>query len=154
MELAEAIANFKSVGLDSNIFIYFYQEHPQFLPIVRPIFERLDNDLTFHGVTSIVTLIEVNTLPLRSKRQDLVKTYTDALLNSPSVSAYPLNARIAKRAAELRAKFNLRTPDAIQIATAIIAKADAFITNDERLKKVNDITVLIVADYESNRERE
>jgi len=149
MELAEAISHCKIVGLDSNIFIYAYQEHPQFLPIVRPIFARLDNDIEFHAVTSIVSLIEINTLPLRLNRQDLAKTYTDALLNSTNITTYPLDSTIAKKSAELRAKFNLRTPDAIQIATAIVAKAEAFITNDERLKKVDALPVLIIAEYQS-----
>ncbi len=148
MELTDALANFKTVGLDSNIFIYAYQEHPQFLPLVRPLFERLDTDPEFRAVTSIVTLIELTSHPIRLNRQDLVKTYTRALLNSPSVTAYPLDIPIAQKAAELRAKFNLRTPDAIQLATAIVAKAEAFITNDERLKKVEEIPVLIVAEFE------
>ncbi len=148
MELADAIADFKTVGLDSNIFIYAYQEHPQFLSLVRSLFERLDTDPEFRAVTSIITLIEVTSHPIRLNRQDLVKTYTTALLNSASVTTYPLNTPIAQKAAELRAKFNLRTPDAIQIATAIVAKAEAFITNDERLKKVAEIPVLIVAGFE------
>lgn len=151
MELVEAISDFKIVGLDSNIFIYAYQEHPQFLPIVRPIFVRLDHDAEFHAVTSIVSLIEINTLPLRLNRQDLATTYTDALLNSTSIMTYPLDSTIAQKSAELRAKFNLRTPDAIQIATAIVAKAEGFITNDERLKKVDAFPILIVAEYQASK---
>ncbi|WP_225896572.1 type II toxin-antitoxin system VapC family toxin [Amazonocrinis nigriterrae] len=40
---------------------------------------------------------------------------------------------IAETAAQLRADSNLRTPDAIQIATAIRAGASFFVTNDARL---------------------
>ncbi len=151
MELADAIAAFKTVGLDANIFIYAYQEHPQFLSIVRPIFERLDTDPSFRAVTSVITLIEVTSHPIRLNRQDLVRTYTTALLNSPSVTTYPLDVPIAQKAAELRARFNLRTPDAIQIATAIVTKAEAFITNDERLKKVREILILIVTEFQPSK---
>jgi hypothetical protein len=50
--LSEAIADYQVVGVDSNVFIYAYKEHPQFLPIVRPLFERLDADPEFRLVTS------------------------------------------------------------------------------------------------------
>ena len=50
-------------------------------------------------------------------------------------------------AADLRARFNLRTPDAIQVATAIIAGAQAFITNDARLKSVTEIPVLLISAF-------
>lgn len=95
----------------------------------------------------MITLIEVITQPLRLNRQDLVGTYTNALLNSPNVLTLPIDSTIAHRAAELRARFNLRTPDAIQLATALIAQADVFITNDERLKNVTDIPVLLIGEY-------
>ncbi|MCP4258155.1 MAG: type II toxin-antitoxin system VapC family toxin, partial [Planctomycetes bacterium] len=44
-------------------------------------------------------------------------------------------------AAKLRAKYSIKTPDAIQIATGVIMKADVFLTNDINLKNVNDIEV-------------
>jgi predicted nucleic acid-binding protein len=44
-----------------------------------------------------------------------------------------VSAPIAEEAARLRAKHNLRTPDSIQIATAINAGAMSFLTNDAQL---------------------
>jgi hypothetical protein len=43
---------------------------------------------------------------------------------------------VAERAAELRARYNLRTPDALQVATALVRRCEAFLTNDARLKRV------------------
>lgn len=147
MELAQAIAAFHVVALDTNVFIYAYQEHPRYLPVVRPLFARLDSDPEFRAVTSIITLIEVIAHPLRLHRYDLVATYTTALLNSAKVWTMPVDVLIARRAAELRAEYNLRTPDAIQIATAIVAGAQAFITNDERMKNVKQIPILVIGDF-------
>lgn len=147
MELVQVIANHRLVGLDTNVFIYAYQEHPRYLPLLRPLFARLDTDPEFRVVTSIITLIEITVLPIRLNRQDLVSTYTTALLNSPNVTVQHVDTTVAHKAAELRAKLNLRTPDAIQIATAIIAGAEAFITNDERFKSVMDIPILLIDDF-------
>ena len=44
-----------------------------------------------------------------------------------------VSATIAEKAAELRAAYSLRTPDCIQIATAIAAGATSFLTNDAQL---------------------
>ena len=49
---------------------------------------------------------------------------------------------IAENAAKLRADYNLRTPDAIQMATAIYAGASFFLTNDIRLPSLPALTVL------------
>jgi predicted nucleic acid-binding protein len=51
-----------------------------------------------------------------------------------------------QRAAELRATHGLRTPDAIQLATAMDAGAAALLTNDTRLRTVAGLEVLILAE--------
>ena len=47
-------------------------------------------------------------------------------------------------AAELRANYSIKTPDAIQIATAIIHGANNFLTNDPALKRIDSINVLVL----------
>jgi predicted nucleic acid-binding protein len=42
----------------------------------------------------------------------------------------------AKAAARLRAKYNVRTLDALLVATALDEKAAAFLTNDPRLRRL------------------
>ena len=48
------------------------------------------------------------------------------------------------RAAELRARYRLSTPDAIQLATAISHKATRFYRNDRGLRKVKEVECVIV----------
>lgn len=59
---------------------------------------------------------------------------------------YPIDEVIAEKAAEFRAKYSIKTPDAIQVATCIEYNATLFITNDVRLKKVDDVSVLLLSD--------
>jgi len=56
-----------------------------------------------------------------------------------------VDGMIAERAADLRARYNLRTPDAIHIATAIVAGCDAFLTNDLALRRVTELRVLTLS---------
>ncbi|WP_230966967.1 type II toxin-antitoxin system VapC family toxin [Nostoc commune] len=44
----------------------------------------------------------------------------------------------------LRADYNLRTPDAIQMATAIRGGASLFLTNDARLPSLPRLSVLVL----------
>jgi predicted nucleic acid-binding protein len=60
------------------------------------------------------------------------------------IDTIDLSAPIAQEAARLRATYNLRTPDAIQLATAIHAGATTFLTNDERLAVVPDLNILVL----------
>lgn len=51
---------------------------------------------------------------------------------------------MAEIAAQLRAIKNLRTPDAIQVVTAIQQGARFFLTNDVRLASLSEIEVLVL----------
>jgi predicted nucleic acid-binding protein len=48
------------------------------------------------------------------------------------------------RAAEIRARYGLRTPDAIMIATAIESGATLAVTNDDAWRKVEELEVLVL----------
>jgi len=69
------------------------------------------------------------------------------LLSSNGLVTYEISHAISERAALLRAKHGLKTPDAIQLATATHHKADYFLTNDPALKKVKGVKVLVLDDY-------
>ena len=57
-----------------------------------------------------------------------------------------MSIRVAETAADLRASYNLRTPDALQLATAIVSGCQGFLTNDRGLIRVKTIPVLVLDD--------
>lgn len=100
-------------------------------------------------MTSVLALTEGLVYPLRSGNSQLVQRYRDLLLNSDDFQVLPINAAIAEIAADLRARYNLRTPDAIQIATAISSSCDAFLTNNGRdFRRVTELNVIILNELE------
>lgn len=68
----------------------------------------------------------------------------DKLLNTDGLSTISLSPEVAEIAAQLRAQHNLRTPDAVQIATAISAGATYFLTNDSTLPDLPDLKMLVL----------
>lgn len=133
------------VGLDTAPLIYFIERHPTFHAVVKPFFVALTEE-KFSIVTSTVTLVETLTHPLRLKKPDLAQRYQEILLNAENLTTLAVSPAIAIKAAEIRADYNLRTPDAIQLATAVIANAAFFLTNDRTLQKFPDVQVIVLDD--------
>jgi predicted nucleic acid-binding protein len=130
----------KTVGLDTAPLIYFIEENPAYIETVRFFFEAMDRG-DFLVVTSAVTLLEVLVHPLRSNNKELATEYRDILLNS-KLTILEVSSSIAEQAAQLRADYNIRTPDAIQISAALSAGASHFFTNDIRLPEIPSIQIL------------
>ncbi|MCI0617734.1 PIN domain-containing protein, partial [bacterium] len=99
---------------------------------------------THHGVTSVMTLLEVLVKPKRDQNLDAVRDYKDLLLTFPNLDVFVIGAECADVASDIRARYGIRTPDAIQIATALLADATAFITNDDQLKQIKELDVVLL----------
>ena len=92
-------------------------------------------------VTSSITFMEIMVLPFRLGQFELIKQYETILSESETIIILDLDLKIAKAAAEIRAKYNIKTPDSIQLATAINQSCNFFLTNDKKLK-ISGITTL------------
>lgn len=133
------------VGIDTAPLIYFIEEHPKYLNFLDAFFLAV-KEHKISAVTSSLTITEVLVHPLLKGNWKLVNEYNSILLFADGLETLPINNEIAETAAGLRAKYNLLTPDALQIATAIFSGAKYFLTNDLKLKNVLDIQVLCLND--------
>lgn len=131
------------VGLDTSPLIYFIEQNETYLEIVRAFFQAMSQG-EFQVITSTLTLTEVLVHPLRSGNIELSDQYRDIVLDQENLITLPVSVEIAEVAAQLRATQNLRTPDAIQIATAMQGGAAFFLTNDVRLAAVPDLEILLL----------
>lgn len=135
----------KILFLDTAPLIYFIEGQTEYQSVLRNIFSSIDRgDYAF--ISSTITLLEVLVKPVKENRPDLVQKYTDLLTTSKGIDIFDITIGVAKEAAKIRAKYNLKTPDAIQLATAIIFGADLFLTNDGRLKPVTEIEIVVLSE--------
>lgn len=137
------MVNYRRIGLDTNVIIYYIEEHPVFLKKVEPLIDRIVEGKAI-GITSYVTLLELLVKPIKEERFDLVEQYKTILMTQ--LEMVPLDESVSLRAAELRAKYGIKTPDAIQLASVISKNGDVFMTNDVRLDAVEEIKVLTLGD--------
>lgn len=142
MELNQLVLG-KSVFLDTAPLIYFIEKNHRYHHIVKPVIAQIDA-LETKGFASTITLLEVLVHPLRDGNKILAKKYKDILLLSKGLMTYEISHSISERSALLCANHELKTPDAIQLATAMHCKADFFLTNDSNLEKVRCLDILVL----------
>ncbi len=126
------------VLVDSAPIVYVLEHDAKFAPRFRPLFERQDAGAIQFAVTTI-TIAEVLTGPLKEGEEALAKRYRAVMESWQVVS---LTADIAESAARFRASLGLRTPDAIQVASAMAVNADALVTHDRDFSRVRNLAVL------------
>lgn len=114
IKLDDALRDVTLLGLDTSPFIYFIERDPQYVALCRDIFRRITTR-AFKGYSSTVTLTEVLVQPLRAGNTALAQRYRRFLLRSRNFSTISFDATIAGLAADLRARYNVRTPDAMQL---------------------------------------
>lgn len=145
-QLTSLIAG-KLVAFDTGPLIYYIEEHPDYLSAEDELFGALDTGAA-QGMTSVLTLQEVLVKPLREGREDLAEKYRQVLTSSANVTLYDVDRSISETGARLRSKYIwLRTPDALQLATAIRHEAQIIVTNDERWRLVSEIVVFVMKDF-------
>jgi predicted nucleic acid-binding protein len=135
----------KVIGLDTTPLIYFTEENQTYIEVIDPFFKAVGSgELTV--ITSVVTLLEVLVRPIRDGNLMLAQRYREFLLNTNSVITHFLSQEIAEEAARLRAFHKIRTPDSIQMATAISQGASFFLTNDTHLPSLPNLKTLVLDD--------
>jgi predicted nucleic acid-binding protein len=147
MILSEALGQIKTIFLDTAPVIYFIEAHAQFGPLVRQVIDLM-NERRLQAFTSVLTLSEVLPKPVETGNDELVEKFKDYLKNGPNLTLLPITEIIGETAGVLRGKYpHLKTVDAVQIAAALDAEADAFLTNDKKLSGIKEIRILVLSDY-------
>lgn len=149
MSLDDAFTSVNCVFLDTAPVIYYVEQHPRYSLTVRSIFRKLTNG-DFLAVTSPVTLAECLIKPMQENLLQLQQDFTELITDGANTSFVLIDERVSRKAAELRVSYGIKLPDALQIAVALIAGCDAFLTNDNRLKRVTDLQILVIEELSNN----
>lgn len=134
------------VGADTALFIYLIEERSPFLSLIEPLFKEADEGRR-ELVTSAITLLEVLVVPYRVGNRPLAERYETLLTRSRGVRVVDLSVDQLRAAAQLRATFGVKTPDALQIVAALTGGCTTFVTNDRRIPSIPGMRVLQLADY-------
>lgn len=143
MTLGERLRGLTRVFLDTAPVIYFVEGHPTFA--VR--LDRLDQG-SLIAVTSPVTLAECIVYPFKDSAPALRDAFTQLITTGSGIEFISLDQTVAVRAAELRARHGLSLLDAFQVAAALESRCEMFVTNDDKLRRVTEIPVLVLTEVQ------
>jgi len=144
-DLSKRLAKAKVIGLDTPLFIYFLENNERYGELARIIINGIEKG-KWEGVTSTITLMEITVRPWQLGRESVAREYEAVLVHFPNLSVVDVDRNVARAAAQLRAKYNVSPPDALQVAASLSYGAKAFLTNDKRLSKLEDVIEILVLD--------
>jgi predicted nucleic acid-binding protein len=147
MTLPDVLDQINTIFVDTAPIIYYIEAHPQFGTLAKEIVDSFQSE-KLSAFSSVITLAEVLPKPFEAGDEKLARKFVEFLKYGKNLGLIEISAGIAERAGKLRGQYSdLRTIDAIQISAAIDVGADAFLTNDKKLKQIKEIKVLILKDY-------
>ena len=133
----------KRIAFDTSFLIPLLEDTGHKEGTVTRIFEIAERR-SLLLLTSTVTLLEVLVHPYRYEAIDTVNLYYGYLVQAPYVRLVSLSTEIADCAARLRAEYGFKTPDAIQLSTAITEGAALFLTRDREFRKQKEIEIGLI----------
>ena len=138
------IEDFSKTFIDTAPFVYLLEYNKILTDKTKQVFGSLNADTKF--MTSVITYAEYSVKPKKINNQKAITEFKN-LLNDIKCDIKNIDINIADITAELRAKYQfLRTPDALQLATAIHHNCNKFITNDKKLKQISEIDIILITD--------
>ena len=147
MTISDELTQINTIFIDTAPVIYYIEAHPKFGPLAKEVVTAFQAG-NLNAFSSVITLTEVLPKPTEQKDEKLAKKFAEFLKHGKNFAMIEISVDIAERAGKLRGQYLfLRAIDAIQISAAIDLGADAFLTNDVKLKQIKEIKVLVLADY-------
>jgi predicted nucleic acid-binding protein len=141
--LRQFLRRHRRIALDTSVFIYQLEANARYLAFTDSVFSWVER-VGHEGVTSTITMAELLVPWYRDKDDPRIDTFYGLLSTYPNLRWIAPDLEAADLAAKLRALHRMRTPDAIQAATAMRAQATGFVTNDPVFARIPEIETAIL----------
>jgi predicted nucleic acid-binding protein len=134
-QLDAALAQAQRALLDSSTLIAYHQPAEPAHALARHLMVRIGNDGDpLVGYYSMITAAELLIRPIRTGAAEIAFMH-EFLTGSPALRGLVMDFAVAQQAATVRAATGLRLPDAIVVASGLLAGCEAIVTNDEQWRR-------------------
>ena len=133
----------RRIALDTSVFIYQLEASPRYVALADAVFSWIEK-AGHEAVTSTITMTELLVPSYRERDESRVDAFYGLLSTYPNLRWIAPDLETADLAAKLRALYRLRTPDALQAATAIRAEATGFVTNDPAFARIEQFDTVVL----------
>jgi predicted nucleic acid-binding protein len=134
------------LALDTVVFIYAFERHAEYGPAAQAVFHALETGVC-QGCASTLALGEILAGVKKADDPDLALRYRGVLTRFPGLTLVDGDAAVMEVMADLRARYGVPTPDAVHLATALVWGAHAFVTNDQRLRQVKELEIVLLSEW-------
>lgn len=132
------------IFIDTAPFVYLLEYNETLTDKTKQVFGNFNVNTKF--MTSVITYAEYCVKPKKINKQSAITEFKN-LLTDIECDIKNIDLNIANITANLRAKYPfLKTPDALQLATAIHHNCKQFLTNDKQLKQITEIEIVVISD--------
>jgi len=130
------------IFLDASAIIYLLEGEPTIQQTTRQVLTTLASDNDDPAlVISTLSLLECRVHPMRSGDETRLGKFNQ-FFSDPGLTIIELDSRVIEQATRLRAAHGLKTPDALQAASALqLPQPTAFVTGDGDFSKIEDLNV-------------
>ena len=123
------------IHLDAGILALHLAGLNSALPLTRTLF-RLMGDGEVQAQTSSLTLYQLLMEPYRRGEEATADRIEQLIGAVPGLRVIPLDGRIARQAAQVRARIGGRVERSVQLASALSEGADLFLTPHSSLRRI------------------
>jgi predicted nucleic acid-binding protein len=141
------LSRHRRISLDTVLFIYHLEGAEPYSRFTTKLFTALSQG-RFSALASSLVFTELLVRPFELRDEGKIRACEAFLKGLPGLEVHPVDERVAKEGARLRARYSLRTPDALHLATALVHGATAFLTNDQEFRKARGcgLEILLVGE--------
>lgn len=130
--LERALPEGSRILLDSTTLVAYLNREEAVSGLSARIVDEFVASGRNQAVISMTSIVEVLVRPLRAGPPEEYHHFLDFVERFPNLRSLPVDLAVAQEAASVRAVYNLSAPDALIVATGIVAQVGHIVTNDER----------------------
>jgi predicted nucleic acid-binding protein len=129
--------------LDANALIYAVEGPAR---VREQVLDWIDRCEAADGlaITSDLSRMETRVKPMRLSDRATLDRF-ETILGAGNPLIVPLTPDVVESATHIRAEHGFRAPDALHLATAVLERADFFLTSDRRLKRFTQVEVAVLS---------
>ena len=131
------------IYIDTNMFIYYFENNPTYANKVEGLFEEIIGK-NIQLISSELLYLELLVLPKKENNNKIIDLYTNIEKYIPNLRLVPVSKQVLIQASEIKADYNLKSPDSIHLATAKLENCKHFYTSDRKLKNYKDVKVIAI----------
>ncbi len=133
-QLETELARLQAVLVDSSVILAWHSPTERAHAAAEVVFAEIESDSPLRGYYSVISAAEVLVRPIRAGR-DRYQFMHAFLTDFRNLAGVPVDFQVAQQAASIRVATNLKLPDALIVASGLLAGCEAIVTSDDRWKR-------------------